>query len=158
MRPIDRIVEQMRAAFEGAAWHGPAVLELLRDVPADMAAAKSITGAHSIWALVLHLSATQAVLLRRVRGEDAGLSDADFWTDVPEETEENWAAAVDRLTRQERELRAAIAAFPEDKLDEKLMPSGTSSAYANFHGHVQHNLYHAGQIALLKKAYSDTPF
>jgi hypothetical protein len=62
------------------------------------------------------------------------------------------------LTHQEHELRDAVAAFPEDRLDEKLMASGTSSAYANFHGHIQHNLYHAGQIALLKKAEADVPF
>ena len=158
MRPIDRIDEQMRAAFEGGAWHGPAVLEVLRDVSPLMAAAKPIPEAHSIWALVLHLSATQTVLLRRVRGEDAGLSDSDFWEAVPPPTDENWQAALDRLARQERELRAAVAAFPQDRLDEKLMPSGTSTAYTNFHGHIQHNLYHAGQIALLKKSSSDIPF
>ena len=158
MKPIDRIVEQMRAAFEGGAWHGPAVLEVLRDVDPLQAAAKPIAEAHSIWALVLHLSATQAVLIRRVRGEEAGLAESDFWETVPPPTDENWQAALDRLTRQERELRAAIAAFPEDRLDEKLMPSGTSSAYTNFHGHLQHNLYHAGQIALLKKAYQPIPF
>jgi uncharacterized damage-inducible protein DinB len=158
MRPIDRIVEQMRAAFEGGAWHGPAVLEVLRDVDPLMAAANPIPQAHSIWALVLHLSATQAVLIRRVRGEDAGLSDSDFWETVPEHTDENWQAALERLTRQERELRAAVAAFPEDRLDEKLMPAGTTSAYTTFHGHIQHNLYHAGQIALLKKAYPPIPF
>ena len=51
-----------------------------------------------------------------------------------------------------------MAAFREDKLDQKLMPSGTTTAYATFHGHIQHNTYHAGQIALLKKAYQAMPF
>jgi uncharacterized damage-inducible protein DinB len=158
MRETDWIVEQMRAAFEGGAWHGPAVLEVLRDVDPLMADAKPIAEAHSIWELVVHLSLTQAVLLRRIRGEDAGLDVADFWGPVPDATDENWAADLDRLTRQERELRAAVAAFPDDRLGEKLMPSGTSPAYANFHGHIQHNVYHAGQIALLKKAYKPIPY
>jgi len=158
MREVDRIVEQMRLAFEGGAWHGPAVLEVLRDVDHLKASNPSIYGTHTIWALVLHLSATQAILLRRIRGEDAGLSDDDFWEPVPTATDENWQAALDRLTRQERELRAAVAAFREDKLDQKLMPSGTTTAYATFHGHIQHNTYHAGQIALLKKAYQAMPF
>lgn len=155
MREVDRIVEQMRLAFEGGAWHGPAVLEVLRDVDALRASAHPVPDAHSIWELVLHLSATQSVLLRRIRGEEAGLSDDDFWEPVPKATDEDWQAALDRLTRQERELRAAVAAFPEDRLGEKLMPSGTTTAYVSFHGHVQHNVYHAGQIALLKKAYGD---
>jgi hypothetical protein len=108
--------------------------------------------------LVLHLSATQAILIRRVRGEDAGLSEADFWEPVPQPTEDNWRAAVDLLTDQERTLRAAVATFPDHKLDQKLMPSGTTTAYANFHGHIQHNLYHAGQLALLRKAQEGIPF
>src|SRR5688500_9847942 len=108
MREIDRIVEQMRAAFEGAAWHGPAGLEVLRDVDPLMAVARPIAEAHSIWELVVHLTLTQDVLLRRIRGEEAGLSDSDFWADVPPPTGQNWADAMDRLTRQERELRAAV--------------------------------------------------
>jgi uncharacterized damage-inducible protein DinB len=158
MRELNRIVEQMRLAFEGGAWHGPAILEVLKGVDAEVACQHSIVGAHSIWELVLHLSATQAILLRRIRGEDAGLSDADFWLPVPEITVDNWQAAVEELTRQERELRDAVAAFPEVKLEQKLMPSGTTTAYATFHGHIQHNSYHAGQIALLKKAYQEIPF
>jgi uncharacterized damage-inducible protein DinB len=158
MREADRIVEQMRLAFEGGAWHGPAVLEVLRDVDAFKASAHPISDAHSIWELVLHLSATQAILIRRVRGEDAGLSEADFWEPVPQPTEDNWRAAVDLLTDQERTLRAAVATFPDHKLDQKLMPSGTTTAYANFHGHIQHNLYHAGQLALLRKAQEGIPF
>ena len=158
MREVDRIVEQMRLAFEGGAWHGPAVLEVLKGVDAETACQHSIAGAHSIWELVLHLSATQAILLGRIRGEDVGLSDADFWEPLPEITEDNWQAAVEQLTRQERDLRAAVAAFPEEKLEQKLMPSGTTTAYATFHGHIQHNTYHAGQIALLKKAYQEIPF
>jgi hypothetical protein len=49
------------------------------------------------------------------------------------------------------ELRQAISVFPEERLDALLTAEG-SSAYNNFHGHVQHNAYHAGQISLLKKA------
>src|SRR2546423_415051 len=116
MREVDRIVEQMRLAFEGGAWHGPAVLEVLKGVDARMAASPSIAGAHTIWELVLHLSATQDILLRRIRGQEAGLSDDDFWEPVPKTTDENWQATLDQLVRRERELRAAVAAFPEDKL------------------------------------------
>ena len=158
MREVDRIVEQMRLAFEGGAWHGPAVLEVLQGVSALMAASPAIAGAHTIWELVLHLSATQDILLRRVRGQDAGLSDEDFWEPVPKATDENWQATLDQLSRQERELWATVAAFPDDRLDQKLMPSGTTTAYATFHGYVQHSVYHAGQIALLKKAYTEIPF
>ena len=151
MREAERITEQALKMFDGGAWHGPSVVEVLADVDADLAASHPIPDAHSIWELVLHLVATQAVLLRRIRGESAGLKSDEFWLPVPPASESAWAETVERLKRQEAELRRAIAAFPEERLDARLTAEG-SSAYNNFHGHVQHNAYHAGQIALLKKA------
>jgi hypothetical protein len=67
-------------------------------------------------------------------------------------TSDNWRALLDRLTRQEAELEAAVAAFPDSRLDDRLMKSAETTAYTSFHGIAQHNTYHAGQIALLKKA------
>jgi uncharacterized damage-inducible protein DinB len=159
MTEIQRIVGQMKAAFEGGAWHGPAVLEVLQDVHPLMAENKySVMGAHSIWELVGHMTATADIVRRRIEGESAGLKDEEFWPEVPEATEENWRGAIAQLKRKEEDLWLAVTSFPESKLDDKLMAAGTSSAYANFHGHIQHNLYHAGQIALLKKGYSEIPF
>jgi uncharacterized damage-inducible protein DinB len=137
--------------FHGNAWHGPSVLEVLSGVDATTAAAHPIPGAHSIWELVLHLTATQEVILRRIRGESAGLKDEEFWPAVPAVSAPAWTETVERLKGQEAELQKAISAFPEERLDARLTAEGTS-AYNNFHGHVQHNAYHAGQIALLKKA------
>ena len=151
MREAERITDQAQKMFDGGAWHGPSVVEVLADVDANLAASHPIPDAHSIWELVLHLVATQAVLLRRIRGESAGLKSDEFWLPVPPASESAWAETVERLKRQEAELRRAIAAFPEERLDARLTAEG-SSAYNNFHGHVQHSAYHAGQISLLKKA------
>jgi uncharacterized damage-inducible protein DinB len=151
MREAERIADQMLKMFGGGAWHGPSVLEILADVDADEAASRPIAGAHSIWELVLHLVATQAVLLRRMRGETAGLTSEEFWPAVPAVSAHAWAETVERLNQQEAELRHVIADFPEERLEARLTAEG-SSAYNNFHGHVQHNAYHAGQISLLKKA------
>jgi uncharacterized damage-inducible protein DinB len=151
VREIERITDQALKMFDGGAWHGPSVVEVLAGVDADLAAAHPIPGAHSIWELVLHLVATQAILLRRIRGETAGLRTEEFWLAVPPASESAWAETVERLKQQEAELQQAIRAFPEERLEARLMAEG-SSAYDNFHGHVQHNAYHAGQIALLKKA------
>jgi uncharacterized damage-inducible protein DinB len=151
VRETERITDQARKMFDGGAWHGPSIMEVLDGVDANLAAAHPIPGAHSIWELVLHLVATLAILLRRIRGETAGLKTEEFWPAVPPATEAAWAETVERLKRQETELRQAIGAFPEERLDARLTAEGTS-AYNNFQGHVQHNAYHAGQIALLKKA------
>jgi uncharacterized damage-inducible protein DinB len=151
MREAERIADQAEKMFRGGAWHGPALLEVLSDVDAELAASHPIAGAHSIWELVLHLVATQAVLLRRMRGETAGLTTEEFWPALPPTSAAAWAETVERLARQEAELVQGIRTFPEERLNDRLTAEG-SSAYNNFHGHIQHNAYHAAQISLLKKA------
>jgi uncharacterized damage-inducible protein DinB len=151
VRETERITDQAGKMFDGGAWHGPSVMEVLADVDANMAADHPIPGAHSIWELTLHLIATQAVLLQRIRGETAGLASEEFWPEVPQVSASAWAKTVERLKQQEAELRQRIGTFPEEQLNALLTAEG-SSAYNNFHGHIQHNAYHAGQISLLKKA------
>jgi uncharacterized damage-inducible protein DinB len=151
MRELERIADQALKMFSGGAWHGPAVMEVLADVDANLASSYPIPGAHSIWELVLHLVATQSIILRRIRGEPEGLNTEDFWLAVPPASESAWLETIERLKQQEAELHKAIGAFPEERLEAVLIAGGTS-AYGTFHGHVQHNAYHAGQINLLKKA------
>jgi uncharacterized damage-inducible protein DinB len=104
MTETHRINSQLERAYEGEAWHGPSLRELLDGVSAAQAASRPIPNAHSIWELVNHII-----------------------------------------------LREAIKRIDDAKLDE----TATAMNYSNYfmlHGVVQHDLYHAGQIALLKKA------
>lgn len=150
MSEVDRICRQMKRATVGEAWHGPSLLEILDGVTARAAAAKPIPNAHSIWEIVLHLVATQELVLARLQGVAKTLSPEEDWPTVTEPTEEAWREAVEKLKGGEDRLREGIASFPDERLEEPLVAQG-SSAYDNFHGHVQHNLYHAGQMVLLKK-------
>ncbi len=150
MNEIHRICKQMDQAFQGGAWHGPSLLEVLNGVDATVAAAKPLPEAHSIWEIVLHLTATQKLLLRRIHHDPTELTPDEDWPPVPDPTEQAWRATVDMLKHGEEKLRQAISRFPDDRLDEPLIEGG-SSAYNNFHGHVQHNLYHAAQIGLIRK-------
>jgi uncharacterized damage-inducible protein DinB len=156
MSEAKRIADQARKMFEGGAWHGPSVLEVLSNVDVETVAAHPIPDAHSIWELVLHLIATQDAILHRIRGEQKGLKTEDYWLPVPDVTEANWHETIERLKQQEVTLREAIGSFPDERLDSVLVEGG-SSAYNNFHGHIQHNAYHAGQIALLVKAQKSNP-
>ncbi len=149
---LERIEEQLRRAFERDAWHGPSVLETLQGITATQAHAHPIVGAHSIWEVVLHLSATYGLVLRRLRGEGAQLSAAEDWPLVPPATEASWQEAVGALRRHNAELRDAVRAFPADRLDQPLVPDPPYTAYTQFIGITQHDLYHAGQISLLKRA------
>lgn len=146
-----RLEEQVRRAFESEAWHGPAVLEALEAVDAEAAAAHPIPGAHSIWEIVLHLTATYKLVLQRIEGHSGSLSEEQDWPAVGAPEAERWRAAVEELRRLNREVRLAILAFAGEKLDQ-MLAAGHSSAYVHFAGLPQHDAYHAGQISLLRKA------
>jgi uncharacterized damage-inducible protein DinB len=149
---LQRIEDQLRRAFEGEAWHGPSVLEALQGVSAESAAARPIAGAHSIWELTLHLAATYRLVLRRLGGNGAALTPEEDWPAVPAPTAEGWSSAVQELTRLNEEMRRAVAVFPVERLDQPLVPEAPYAAYTQFIGITQHDLYHAGQIVLLKRA------
>ena len=148
---LRRLEEQLRRALEGEAWHGPSVLEALEGVSAEQAAARPIAGAHSIWELVLHLCGTYGLVLRRLGGDGRQLAESEDWPPVPEPSAENWSASIRALKRLNEELRQAVQSFPVERLDQPLVPEAPYTAYTQFIGVTQHDLYHAGQIALLKK-------
>ncbi len=155
MTEVDRIRDQFRRAFEGEAWHGPSVLALLAGVTARQAAAHPIPGAHSIWELTLHIAAWESACLRRLQGDPAQLSDEEDWRPVNDTSEAAWENTKKYLIDNHRELLEAIAALDEARLNEPIITSSStpySTVYVTLHGGVQHDLYHAGQIAMLKKA------
>jgi uncharacterized damage-inducible protein DinB len=151
MTEIERICQQMKQAFEGEAWHGPSVMEVLEGIDAEAASARPLPVAHTVWEIVLHLIGTEKYMLRRMNGDDSPLAPEDDWPPVPEPNEKNWNATLQELKDCDSALIMAVSYFDESRLEEPLIKGG-SSAYNNFHGNVQHNLYHAGQIILLKKA------
>jgi hypothetical protein len=155
---LRRLEEQLGRALEGEAWHGPSVLEVLEGVTAAQAAAHPIAGAHSIWELVLHLCSDYSLVLRRLGGDGRQLTESEDWPTVPEPSAENWRDSIGVLKQFNEDLRQAVRNFPRQRLDEPLVPEVPYTAYTQFIGVTQHNLYHAGQMALLKKALgSDDP-
>ena len=151
MSELKRIENQLKRAFEGGAWHGPSVLELLDGVDATQAAAHPIPSAHSIWEIVLHIAAWERACLRRLDGDRAQLRDEEDWPPVNDVSDKGWQAAKEMLVQGHGKLRSTIPSLDETTLDQPIL-EGLSSFYETIHGVVQHDLYHAGQIALLKRA------
>jgi uncharacterized damage-inducible protein DinB len=156
MSETARIADQLRRAFSGEAWHGDSLLEILNGVAAAQAAARPVKHAHSIWELVLHITAWDSAVRRRLAGEAVALSDEQNFPSVMDSSEGAWRRAVENAQRVHNELVEAVAAFPDERLSErvpgKLNEPDWYDFYYMLHGVAQHELYHAGQIALLKKA------
>jgi uncharacterized damage-inducible protein DinB len=153
MSETARIADQLRRAFGGEAWHGDSLFEILDGITAAQAAARPIKNAHSIWELVLHIAAWDGAVRRRLGGEALALSDEQNFPPVSDTSESAWRKALAHVRQVHDELIAAVSAFPDSRLDQKV--PGKDPDYDTFyymlHGVVQHELYHAGQIALLKK-------
>ena len=158
MTELDRLIDLMERVHGGDAWHGPSVLGALEGVTASMAAARPAEGAHSIWEIVAHLTGWRREVARRAGGANARDPVEGDWPVVPDPTDGNWSATLERLQQSHAELVAAVRALKPDQLerhvgDDRDPALGTgTSLYVTLHGLVHHDAYHAGQISLLKRA------
>jgi uncharacterized damage-inducible protein DinB len=150
MTEVERILEQMRRAFDGEAWCGSSLRAVLADVTPEEAASKPIPNGLSIWEMVLHLAAWKGAVRQRLAGERIKLPVEGDFPPVKDRSEETWRSALRLLERRQEELQRAVAGVADSRLDEPIV-EGMASVYVTLHGSLQHDLYHASQIALLKK-------
>jgi len=150
MNETARISDQARRAFAGKAWHGPSLKFLLRGVTAQQAAARPMPGAHTIWELVTHMTFWETQVNRRLNDLPDRPTEKLNFPAMAEATEENWNATLNELRRSNEDFRRVLSKLDPSRLDQKI-PEGNKTIYVEVHGVIQHHLYHAGQIALLKK-------
>jgi uncharacterized damage-inducible protein DinB len=157
MTEIGRLADQLQRAFYADAWCGPALLETLEGVTAAEAAARPLARAHSIWEIVSHLSGWKRVVHRRLEGELVRLPKEGDWPRVTDTSEQGWQDTLSRLKSRHDALLAAVRGMDDARLEDVLITEtsretgGGVSCYVTLHGVAQHDLYHGGQISLLKK-------
>jgi len=146
-----RIAALAESVFREGGWIEVSLRDLFRSLTAAEAAAHPIAGAHSAWEIALHLAAWHDAVRRRIGGEAVELSDAEDWPAPAMATEANWQAALKKLEETYAALVDAIRALQANKLDETV-PGRPFSFYVMLHGVMQHDLYHSGQVMMLRKA------
>ena len=148
----EKIVDQLERAFEGDAWHGSSMSEILSDIPCEVAAARPLSGAHSIWEIVLHTTVWQRTVRERLQGKPISeLPDHEDWPPVNDTSCEAWDETLRQLRTEYQLLREEALRWRGRDLGE-ICDGQRYTVYEMLHGVVQHGLYHAGQIAVLKKA------
>jgi uncharacterized damage-inducible protein DinB len=162
VRETDRIAEQLRRAYNGDAWYGPSVRAALEGVDARQAAERPEPAAHTIGEIVLHVTAWTREATRRLRTGVAQEPVDGDWPAGAAVDEGGWTAMLAALDAANEELVQAIAGLDDRQLEDRIgevrdraLGSGVSR-YVTLHGLVQHHVYHAGQISLLKKALKRT--
>lgn len=156
----EEIVKVLQRAHDGTPWHGPSRGALLADVTAEVAAWHPGAGAHSIWETVLHMrSWTDEVARRALGGDHDPIKEpvGGDWPDVTDTSEKAWREAVASLDASHAALVAVVRAMPAAQLDAQVgspaeNPDGKGISHASmFRSLAEHDIYHAGQVSLLKR-------
>ena len=137
-------------AFTGPTWHAAPLSELLADVTFTEAAAHPFDDIHSIAELVGHIGAWTSVAERRLGGENIVPSEDEQWPEVDATNANAWAAAIAACLDAHQSLVRAVAAVDEKRLAQTV-PGKDHDAATMLRGIVEHDAYHGGQIAMLKK-------
>jgi len=150
MTDVAFLADQLHRAHCGDAWHGPSLKEILANVSTGSAVARPASGVHTIWEIVQHVTAWLSTCGRRLQGEALDLTPDQDWPASADTSDAAWQATLAALDAGTDKLEKLIAALPPDAL-RKGVPGANYSVRFMLEGVVQHHLYHAGQIALLKK-------
>jgi uncharacterized damage-inducible protein DinB len=149
---LQRMADLLDRAGGGDAWHGPSVAAVFSTLTAEQASRRPLAGAHTIWELALHIAVWDRVVARRLAGETVEPTPSEDWPPAGAATDDDaWERALADLREARATLRAALLAFDERRLGD-IVPGRTHSFYVMIHGVIQHDLYHAGQAALMRKA------
>jgi hypothetical protein len=155
---FSRVREQLLAildqAYDRRSWHGTNLRGSIRGLSAQQAAWRPARGRHNIWELVVHAAYWKYVVRRRLAGESRGsftLKGSNWFERPTEGTERAWRADLRLLEQSHRALRGVVARLTPEQLRQKV-GEGKNTAWL-ISGAAAHDLYHAGQIQLLKRLY-----
>jgi uncharacterized damage-inducible protein DinB len=152
MKDGRRLSGRITRTFSGPMWHGPALAEVLKDITSADAAARPIGHAHSIWELVLHMTAWAEIVRTRLREMPTEEpTAAEDWPRVTGHSKADWKKAVARMETAYRDLAKDTAKLLDHQLTEKV-PGRDHTVEDMLNGIVEHGAYHGGQIVLLKRA------
>jgi uncharacterized damage-inducible protein DinB len=162
MTERDRLLDQLDREVGGDPWHGPSLGKVLEGLTADQAARKPSPNAHSIWEILLHMTGWKREVIHRVQGHPAAEPASGDWPTVGEVSEPRWRAAREDHIRAQRDLVELVRGLPEARLDAKVQGDAAGFIGAGItvrmtlYGILQHDVYHSGQIAILKKVAGGT--
>jgi len=154
---LEALRSDLHAIYDGDPWHGSSIEAVLDGIDADTAALRSLTHAHTIWELVLHMASWTREVSSRVAGADAR-DPVDWPKPKFAGGAQAWESAKRELAAAHAELEQKVAALKPDDLlrwvgDQRDPAKGTGLPVGTvIRGLLQHHAYHQGQIAILKRA------
>lgn len=156
MSTTDLLLRQIDQAYNRRSWHGANLRGALRGMTADDAAWRPGPGRNSIQEIVVHAAYWKYVVRRRLTGQKRGSFplEGSNWFARPEADAAAWKADVRLLDDCHRALRETVASLSPKQLTRAI---GGWTVLDTVSGIAAHDLYHAGQIQLLKRLRTGTP-
>lgn len=152
---ILRIIDLLNDTYESEeAWYGPSVVEALREVTPKLAERRLSESTHSIAEIVYHMTTWRIFTVRKLQGDkefDIKTKDKD-WKKLPVVDEFEWEAIQMELSLSQEELISELEKIESDEFLEEYVPGRDYSYYTLVHSLIHHDVYHTGQISLIKKA------
>ena len=152
MTEVARIIDEYDRVMSGSAWHGDPVWKILDGITAKEAADRTVAHGHNIWELVMHMTYWETVAGQRLQNLPSDYPKELNFPATPRATATNWKKTLKAFRVSNRAFRRAMSQLDEARLDDTMPRDKRKSFYREAHGLIQHHVYHAGQIALLKKA------
>ena len=153
MTTTELLLASIDEAYDKPSWHGTNLRGSLRGVTREQAAWRSKADRHNIWELMVHAAYWKYDIRRRLTGDKAhsfAIEGSDFWVRPVAGTEAEWKADLALLQTQHQQLRDAVESFPPSRWTRKA-PGKPFNFEGLVRGIAAHDLYHAGQIQLLKR-------
>jgi hypothetical protein len=152
-REVQQLLSILDQAYDRRSWHGTNLRGSIRSVSARQAAWRPGRDRHNIWELVVHAAYWKYAVWRRLTGQRRGsfpLEGSNWFRRPLEGSEKEWRADVALLDRMHRSLRESVETLLAEDLS-RTPPGSTISNGFILSGIAAHDLYHAGQIQLLKR-------
>ena len=157
-REIRILLNELKEAYQGPTWHGPTLRGSLRRVNATQAAARPSRDRHNIWELTIHSAYWKYAVRRQLQSDPLGTFGEDgsnFFArpaanENPAAREKSWRKDLAKLKREHAALLSAVRKVRESDLDRRV-PKSKYTRRQMIHGVACHDVYHAGQIQLLKR-------
>lgn len=140
----------LQNTYNGAAWHGASIMEILDKISVDQAF-QSTEHIHRICELVQHIIAWRTFAIKRLHGDHHfEVSQKENWKEFTVQDEQAWESIKSDLANSQNDLIKALQNMNDEVLDEEV-DGKAYNYYTLIHGVIQHDLYHLGEIALLAK-------
>lgn len=152
-RTMNHLLHAIDTAYSRRSWHGPNLRGSLRGIDPETAVFRAAPERKNIWEIMLHAAYWKYVVRRRLLGEKRGsfpLKGSNWFARPDLNGERTWKTDLDLLDSVHRSLRDAIAGIDPGLIEKK--PCGSQVTNLDLIlGVAAHDVYHAGQIQLLKR-------